>query len=139
MAKLYYVAPIEFEVLTNPISTGDGQFQTEMPFDGEWLGSPNGPAMTGFILDAGSGAGTATQFQIRNVTQGRDYFTTEPEFQVDDADASGRALLTQGVLCTKPTFRQGDIVALDIDGIPGGADSGQLYVTMSAGFWRTVD
>lgn len=139
MAKLYYVAPLEFEVLTNPITTGDGQFQLTVPYDGELLGAPGGPAMTGFILDAGSGAGTATEIQIRNVTQGRDYFTIRPEFQVDDADGSGRALLTQGTLGTKPMFRAGDVLALDVDAIPGGADSGQLYVTISAGFWRTVD
>lgn len=139
MAKLYYVAPLEFEVLANPIGLGDGQYQLSVPFDGELLGSPQGPAMSGFILDAGSGAGTATGFQIRNVTQGRDYFTTRPEFQVDDADGSGRALLTQGVMGTKPTFRAGDVLALDVDEIPGGADSGQMYVTIAAGFWRTVD
>jgi hypothetical protein len=109
-----------------------------MPFDGELLGSPNGPAMTGFIADAGTGAGTATSFQIRNATQGRDYFTTEPEFQVDDAVA-GRAPLTRGVLGTRPTFRAGDMLALDIDGLPTNSDSGTLTVTQAAGFWRTVD
>ena len=83
MAKLYYVAPVEFEVLANPVGLGNGQFVAgPMPYDGELLGAPNGPAMTGFILDAGSGAGTATGFQLRNTVQARDYFTTRPEFQV---------------------------------------------------------
>ena len=39
MAKLYYIAPIEFECSDNPITVGDNKQQRECPHDGEILGS----------------------------------------------------------------------------------------------------
>lgn len=138
MVKLSYIADLEFEDLSNPIAIGDGHFLLTVPYDGEILGDASGPVITGFILAVGSGA-DGTSVQIRNVTQGRDYFTTEPQFRVADDDGSGRAPLYGGVLCTKPTFRAGDVLALDVDGLPGNADSAQLYVWLTCEFWREVD
>lgn len=138
MAELYYVAPLEWQCLQNPITTGDGKFYVKAPFAGEFLGNRSGPRISGCITSAGTGAGTATQVQIYNVTQGRDMFTTLPRYDVDDADANGRALVSGGVLCLQPTFNQNDVLRLDIDGIPGGANSSGLTFEQVCGFRRTV-
>lgn len=139
MAKHYYVADVALECMANPISVGDDQFRLRMPYDGEMLGNAATPKLTGWINDAGTGAGTYTQIQVRNVTQGRDYFTTRPQFNVDDKDANGHALLASGaVLSTSPTFRASDILALDIDAVPGGANSNRLVLHITCGFWLEV-
>lgn len=137
--KLYYISDVIFECKENPITVGDDKFQAKVPYDGEILGARNGPRITGHILDAGSGAGTATEIQIRNVNKSRDYFDTLPKFNVDDADASRRATLTNGTLRNNPKFNQNDYLALDVDDIPGGADSAQMIIALTCGFWREVD
>jgi hypothetical protein len=139
MTKLYYVAPLIFEDLSSPITAGQNKFRLRAPYDGEILGSRAGPRITGHIQDAGSGAGSATEVQIRNVTTGREYLTTAAEFRVDDADANGRAVLAGGVLGMSPTFRGGDILALDVEAVPTGADSVQAAIYVTCGFWREVD
>lgn len=139
MAKVYYIADFMFALLENPVSLGDNKFKVVAPFEGEILGSLTGPRVTGFIDVVGSGAGTATMVQIRNETLSRDYFTTECEFRVDDSDANGRAVLHKGVLGTQPTFRKDDVLALDVDGLPGGSDSSRGYVWMTVGMWRQAD
>jgi len=139
MAKLYYIAPIEFECSDNPITVGDNKQQRECPHDGEILGSFQGPCLCGSIQDAGTGAGTYTEVQVHNIDQARDYFTSEPQYRVDDKDANGRAPLVGGQLCLHPSFRQGEWLRLDVDGIPGGLDSRQLTLTLICGFWREVD
>jgi hypothetical protein len=138
MAKLYYIAPVEFECTESPITVGDNKFPARMPFDGEILGNRSQPCITGCIMDAGAGAGTATQIQLRNVTQGRDYFTTEPEFKVNDIIAGTRAPLSGGQLGSNPTCKAGDWLALDVDGLPGGANSALAFVVVLFGFWREV-
>jgi len=131
--KHYYVAPVEFECHENPVTLGDNKFLHTMEHDGEILG------IGGCILNAGTGAGTATQIQVRNATLTRDYYSTLPEFRVDDKLANNRAVLaSNGVLATHTTFRQGDELVLDIDGLPGGADSHSAHVWLICGFWRTV-
>lgn len=139
MPKLYYVTDLLFECMENPITIGDDKFRVEAPFDGEILGNRLGPRIGGHILDGGTGAGTATQVQIRNVTKGRDYFTALPEFAVDDEDASRRCVLSGGVLGTFQKFNQGDVLALDIDGVPGGANSDHATIWLTVGMWREVD
>lgn len=139
MAKLYYVADLMLECLDNPITVADSKFRVVVPYDGEILGSRNGPRIAGHIQNAGSGAGTYTEIQVRNVNSGRNYFDTTPKFQVDDADGAGRAVLTGGTLRNQPTFRQNEVLALDVDGIPGGADSAQAIVFITCGFWREAD
>lgn len=139
MPKLYYVGDLFFEDPGNPITVGDAKFRVEVPFDGEILGARNGPVINGHIGDAGTGAGTSTDVQIRNVTTSRDYLSTVASFQVDQADANGRAILSGGVLKTEPTFHQGDVLAMDIDAVPSGADSAQAQVWVTCGFWRSVD
>lgn len=138
MAKFYYAADLQFEALENHITVGDAKFRLKVPYDGEILGARNGPRITGHIQDAGTGAGTYTEIQIRNVTTGREYFSTTPKFQVDDANAFGRCILSGGVLSTEPTFKQNDVLALDVDGIPGGSDSAYATVFAMCGFWREV-
>lgn len=128
-----------FVCTESPITVGDDKFQAKMPYDGEILGARNGPRIAGHILDAGSEAGTATEIQIRNVTKGRNYFDALPKFSVNDADASGRATLNGGTLRNNPTFRQGDYLALDVNVIPGSADSAQMVVWLTVGMWREVD
>jgi hypothetical protein len=138
-AKLYYIAPLVFECQENPITLGDDKFRVTVPYDGEILGALSGPAISGHIVNAGTGAGSSTDIQISNVTTGRDYFATEPTFEVDDKDASGRALLSGGMLNGRPTFRQNDVLALDVDALPTNSDSAQMTITLLCGFWREVD
>lgn len=138
MAELYYVGCFQWQALQNPLTVGDGKFYLEAPFAGEFLGNRGAARISGCITDAGTGAGTYTEVQIRNVTQGRDYYTTTPKYRVDDADAGGRAMVSGGVLSTQPTFNAGDVLRLDVDGIPGGADSGGLTFEQMCGFRRTV-
>lgn len=138
MAKFYYAADLQFECLENNITVGDAKLRLKVPYDGEILGARNGPRITGHIQDAGTGAGTYTEIQIRNVTTGRSYFSTTPKFQVDDKDVNNRCILSGGVLSSEPTFRQNDVLALDIEGIPGGSDSAYATVFVTAGFWREV-
>lgn len=137
--KLYYVADLAFECSENPITVGDDKFRLTAPYDGEILGARTGPRIAGHIVNAGSGAGTSTDVQIRNVTRSRDYFDTLPAFEVDLADASGRATLSGGTLRNNPTFKQNDVLALDVDVVPGGADSAELVVYLTCGFYREVD
>ena len=139
MTKLYYVCDLALEDLSNPITVGDAKFRASMPFDGEILGNASGPRITGHIQNAGTGAGTSTDIQVRNVTTGRDYFSTLPAFEVDNKDANGRCILSGGVLRVEPTFRTADVLALDVDVIPGGANSAQAQVFLTVGMWREVD
>lgn len=139
MAEIYYIQDVAFQCTENPITTGNGKHPREMPFRGEILGSRSGPRITGTIMNAGTGAGTSTDIQIRNITQGRDYFTTLNSFEVDDKDANNRAILTKGVLGPNPSFQAGDQLTPDIDAIPGGSDSAEAFLYLTCGFWREVD
>lgn len=130
--KHYYVAEVKFECPENPITLGDGKFKAQMPYDFEILKA------RGCILNAGTGAGTYTAFQIRNETRTLDYYTTRPRFNVNDKDANGRAELTDGVLGTRITGKQNDVLALDADTLPGGIDSALATVWVLCGFWREV-
>ncbi len=130
--KHYYVAEVKFECPENPITLGDNKFKSEMPYDFEVIKA------TGCILQAGTGAGTDTEFQVRNETRGFDYYTTRPRFRVDDADVNGRAELVDGVLGTRVSGKQGDVLALDCDGLPGGADSSLATIWLLCGFWREM-
>lgn len=138
MAKFYYVADIPFELLDDPIVLGDRQDSKKVPWDCEILGASTGPKIDGVIHNAGTGAGTATQIQFRNETTGRDYLTTVAEYRVDSKDVNNRAPLEGPILCTRPTAKAGERIALDVVGIPGGADSAKLYATLTCGFWREV-
>jgi hypothetical protein len=139
MAKLYYVAPLAWVCPENPITIGDNKFQVEMPYDGELLGNVDNPSAYGCIQQAGAGAGTETQFMLRVVEATRDLLTSPFQFRVDDADVNGRAPLVGGVLSTRPRFSAGQHIALDCDGLPGGANSSHAVVTVMCGFWREVE
>ena len=136
--KLHYISEMFFQCRQNPITVGDGKFFWDAPFDGEILGARGNHKAAGIILDAGTGAGTYTSFQLRNATQGRDYFTTQPQFRVDSADANGRAPLEGGVLCLQPSFKAGDRIWIDADAIPGGSDSGDAFIFVPVGVYREV-
>ena len=138
MAKLVYTAPLHFELMFNPITAGDGKWIAKPPFDGMIIGSRNGPSIDGCIQHAGTGGG-ATTIQVRNTTTGRDYFETKPEFRVADADAGNRSYLRPGTLKIEPSFKAGDLLALDVDAVPGGADSAYATVDLDCEFYREVD
>ncbi len=108
------------------ITTGDNKAKQEMPFRGEFV------AHSGFIGTLGAGAGTVTRIQVRNVTQGKDYFTTRPYFSVDSATN----LLEGGIFATDMTFNQGDVIAADVDDIS--TNPGYIYLQMLARFIREV-
>ncbi len=137
MPKLPYITDLEFVLNEDPITIGDGKFTIHnMPWDGRILSNRNGPLIRGWIQTAGTGAGTATQIQIRNATKGRDYFATEPEFAVDDADANGHASLSSGILGTFQGFNAGDDLVLDCDGVPTGGDSAKGIVWLTVEMYR---
>lgn len=129
----HYIAEIKFECSENPIVLGDGKCLWAAPCDFQII------SVKGCILNAGTGAGTATQFQIRNQTKNLDYFSTRPEFRVDDKDANNRAELYNGVLNTRITGKKDDVLALDCDGLPGGSDSTFATLWLLCEFWREVD
>ena len=137
MAKLYYIAPVEFSCQESPVAVGTGKDFFQADFAGEILGGANDPCITGCITDAGTGA-DGTDIQIRNVTQARNYFPTASQFRVADKDTNGRAVLHKGTLSTQPSFRAGDVLALDVPALPGNSDSERLRVTLLCGFWREV-
>lgn len=139
MPKHYFIAPIDLYDDNSPITLGDAKMTKEQPYDGEILGSVNGPLASGDIQNAGTGAGTATQVQVRNVETSRDYFTTMLEYRVDDKDGNNRAALHNGVLGTRPTFKAGQHLALDVNGLPGGSDSAQMALRLICGYWQEVD
>jgi len=137
-AKLRYVSALNFQCKQDPITVADGKFFCDAPFDGEIMGARGGHKVRGIILEAGTGAGTYTEVQLRNATQSRDYFTTKPKFNVNSADANGRAPLEGGVLCLQPSFKAGDRIWLDVDDIPGGSDSAIAFVRAEVEMWREV-
>jgi hypothetical protein len=136
--KLYYIADLVFVCNEDPITVGNGKFAMLAPYDGEILGNRGTPRVTGHIQNAGTGAGTSTDIQIRNSTKGRDYFDTLPAFEVDNKDANSRCILSGGTLRNNPTFKQGDTLTLDVDVVPGGADSAECVIYVCCGFWREV-
>jgi len=138
-AKLAYIQDVPFDLDENPITVGNGKFLATMQYEGRILGSRNGPRISGYIQDVGTGAGTETTLQVRNATTGRDYFDTQPAFRVDDADANNGATLYAGTLRIEPTFAQGDVLALDVDAVPGGADAALGTVYLTCEFLRAVD
>jgi len=127
-----YLAEIKFECREDPIALGDGKCLWPAPYDFEILG------IVGCILNAGTGAGSSTEFQIRNQTRSFDYYTTRPRFRVDDKDANNRAVLHNGILGTRTTGKQGDVLALDCDVLPGGSDSHEATLWLLCEFWREV-
>lgn len=138
-AKLAYIQDVPFDLDQDPITVGNGKFLATMQYEGRILGSRNGPRISGCIQNAGTGAGTETTLQLRNATTGRDYFDTQPAFRVDDKDVNNRASLYAGTLRIEPTFAQWDVLALDVDAVPGGANSALGTIFLTCEFLRSVD
>ena len=136
--KTYFISDLQFICSQNPITVGDGKCKIKAPYDGEILGNASGAAVTGYIMEAGSGVAGLTTIQLRNETQTRDYLDTQPSFREADQDANGRAILSAGTLRSRPTFKQNDVICLDIDAIPAGSDSAHATVWATCGFWREV-
>jgi hypothetical protein len=98
--------------LPGTITTGDGKFYYEAPAAGKIA------KVDGFIQSLGSGAGQ-TRIQIHDATSGIDMLGTRGDFVV----ASGTKRLENQVLISDPSFIKGDILRLDVDAIPAGANS----------------
>ena len=85
--------------LVGTITTGDGKWPWEAPYAGRVI------QLKGTIKTIGSGAGTSTDFQLRNVTQAKDILATVGAFEVDSAI---NRLEGQVVNFTNCSFAAGD-------------------------------
>lgn len=81
-------------------------------------------AVDGFIGDLGAGAGQ-TSIQLRNVTQTKNYLSTEGDFVCAPPDRE----MQNHVLATDLDFNGQDEIACDITDIPGGGLSKNANIT----------
>ncbi len=97
------------------IAAGDGKCKWKTPAGGRIL------AVNGWIETLGTGAGQ-TRVQISNGAT--DYLSTPGDFVV----ASATNFMENQVLVASPTFNRGETIEVDVDAIPGGADSANLHI-----------
>jgi hypothetical protein len=110
--------PVHFPLKTyGGASVLDGADRWKMPAAGYVF------AVTGFISTLGTGTGQ-TRIQIRRNRGDVDMLATPGDFMV----ASSTGLLENQVLGSDVTFMKGDVLYLDIDGVPSGTDSADIRV-----------
>lgn len=109
------------------LTVANDRYKKKMPYDFEIIG------FSGYIQTLGTGAGTSTDIQVRNetLTPDLDYFSTKPTFEVDTASNQ----LEGGELIDSPIGYAGDVLCLDVDAIPGGADSADVDVWLMVRFF----
>jgi len=83
--------------------------------------------VSGFIETLGGGAGTSTDFQLRNATTGHDMLSTVGAFEVDSAD---NLLEGQVVDDIYAPFSKGDIIHLDCDAISTNPSDAHIDMTV---------
>lgn len=106
-------------------STGDDKFRVSMPASGRFVSD----GVSGYWFNVIGGAGNQIACQLRNATQGKDYFTTTAKFKT--TTATGR--VEDYVFATDRDFIQDDIVALDIDQVTSGAPAaGEKILVLQA-------
>lgn len=108
-------------------STGTGKFRVTMPSAGRFLQE----GISGYWFDLIGGAGNEIHVQLRNATQGVDYFSTQGAFKVNSATKK----MEDAVLISNASFVRGDIIDLDVTQITSGgpaASSAILVVQMVA-------
>ena len=110
---------ITLDVPTNPLTTGDSKARWKAPAGGRIL------KVGGSITTLGTGTGQ-TRVQIHNATGPVDMLSTRGDFIV----ASATRLLENQVLIASPTFNKNDVLHLDIDSVPSGADSAYAHIWM---------
>lgn len=106
-------------------TTGDSKYRVTMPAAGRFVGA------SGYWFDIIGGAGNEIHVQLRNATQGGDYFTTKGKFKVNSATKQ----MEDTVLTANPTWVKDDIVDLDVDQVTSGSPSAGaavLVVQMAA-------
>jgi len=89
----------------------------------KWIAPAGGRILwvSGTIYILGTGAG-GTQIQVSNGAT--DYLTTPGDFVV----ASGTRLMENQVVAPDAYFDRGDIIEIDVDAIPAGADSSTVSI-----------
>lgn len=128
LVKVAFLDMIHLYVV-GAVTVADNKWRVQVPYGGEIL------KYGGWIQTLGTGAGTSTEVQVRNVstTPDKDYFTVAPTFEVDSATK----LLEGGTLIASPTFRANDLLALDIDAISTGPADMDIWLLCQ--FFREVD
>lgn len=105
---------VEWRVISTGVALtiGDGKAGLYMPAGGTFL-LTNG--INGYSPGLSGGAGEELEIQLRNSTQGRDYFTTTGKFKIDSG--TGR-LEDQSFGTADRSFVKDDLVELDFDAVP---------------------
>lgn len=105
---------VEWRYVSNgtPLTAGDGKMRIHMPAGGTFV-LTNG--LGGYSPGLSGGAGEELEIQLRNSTQGRDYFTTTGKFKIDSA--TGR-LEDQSFGTANRSFVKDDIIEVDFDAVP---------------------
>jgi len=94
-------------LLVGAIDTdGDGKWPKRMPYAGEFV------SVGGTIATLGTGAGSSSDFQLRNETQAKDILSTVGAFEVDSATNLLEAAVVDPTTCS---FAKDDVVDLDQD------------------------
>lgn len=101
------------------LAAADGQWTWKAPYAGEFL------AVGGYIKTLGTGAGTSSDFQIRNQTQTKDVLSTVGAFEVDSAT---NVLESMVVSTTNYAFAAADVIDLDCDAIASGSDAADAVI-----------
>ncbi|KKK72197.1 hypothetical protein LCGC14_2906300 [marine sediment metagenome] len=101
------------------LTVADGQWTWKAPYAGELL------AVGGYIKTLGTGAGTSSDFQVRNQTQTKDMLSTVGAFEVDSATNVLEGMVVDS---TNYSFAVGDIIDLDCDARASGNDAADAVV-----------
>ena len=103
------------------ITVADNKWPWEAPYAGRVI------QLKGTIKTLGSGAGTSTDFQLRNVTQAKDILSTVGAFEVNSAT---NRLEGQVVNFTNCSFVAADVITPDCDAISTNPADVVLYMTV---------
>lgn len=90
------------------ITAADGKWTWKAPYAGEVI------SVGGYITTLGAGAGTSTDFQLRNQTQTKDILSTVGAYEVNSAT---NLLEGQVVSAANATFAANDVIDLDCDAV----------------------
>lgn len=101
------------------VALGDGQSLYDPPSGGRIV------SVDGWIENSGSGGG---QTRVQVSQQGTDFLSTPGDFTAGGAGVG--ASLSSQVLAGNTNFVRGFPLELDVDGLPGNADSSALYVEL---------
>jgi hypothetical protein len=100
-------------------TNGDGKWAKAMPYAGEFI------SVGGSIKTLGTGAGTSSDFQLRNQTQSKDILSTVGAFEVNSATNLLEGAVVNQTNCI---FAKGDVIDLDQDAHASGDDAADAVI-----------